>query len=509
MTEQRMAIIDIGSNSVRLVVYERTASGAYRVIDGSKRQARLSEHVGPDGKLTSLATEQIVHTLRHFLMICTYHQTKRVRAVATAAIRNAANGREALSAIRAATGLEVELLSGEDEAYYGFLGMINAIDAEDGFLIDIGGGSTEVSLFRGRKLVRSVSFPFGSVNLNRRIGQSGIPDSQSLKEIEAIVADAAAGEPWIAESPGLPLIGVGGTVRALGKIHQASSGYPFPSNHNYRIEAADVAQLFDQLVKLPLDKRRKFPGLSKERADVIVPGLAILQRLFQSMKASHYVVCGTGLRDGLFHAERLAEEPVLPDVLASSVDNVQRLYLNAPSRHVELVERLALHIYGRLEDIYRLPPDAKLLLQTAAKLFRIGAAVDYYEAAKHSFYLILNSHLNGLTHRQIVLIAAIASYKGKGRLRQQLADYRELLHEADLEAVTRLGMILQLAIALDRSETQAAWPLEAKLLPPALLLVPAPEAGHLSWEQAEVKELAADFKKAWGVVPELLLQHHA
>lgn len=504
MAEQRIAIIDIGSNSVRLVVYERTVNGAHRVIDGSKRPARLSEHIDAAGKLKFQAIAQMIGTIQHFLMICSYHKTVHIRAVATAAIRNAVNGREVLAAIKAETGLDVELLTGEEEAYFGFLGMINALDISDGFLIDIGGGSTEVSLFRGRKLVRSVSFPFGCVSLNRRYSPQGSLDAQALKELELAVADAVSAEPWIAESPGLPLVGVGGTVRALGKIHQAVRNYPFASNHNYRIEAADTEELLERLLKLPFDKRRKFPGLSKDRTDVILPGLAVLQQLFRTMQASHYLVCGTGLRDGLFHATRFEDHPMLEDVLSFSIDNVQRLHSAASSLHVQFVEQAALQIFDTLEGIYALPHDSRLLLQTAARLFRIGASIDYYEAAKHSFYLIINSHLNGLTHRQIVLIAAIASYKGKGRLRQQLSEYRELLNENDLDTVTRLGVILLLAVALDRSETQNAWPLEVRLLPPTLLLSPADDSRPLSWEQTEVKELASDFKKAWSVTPELL-----
>ncbi|QAY65116.1 Ppx/GppA family phosphatase [Paenibacillus protaetiae] len=504
MTNQRIAIIDIGSNSVRLVVYEKLASGSHRVIEASKRAARLSEQIDSDGKLAAEAIGKLIQTINHFLMICDHHQTKTIRAVATAAIRNAVNGQEVLETIRSQSGLQVELLSGEEEAYYGFVGMINALAVDNGFLIDIGGGSTEVSLFRNRKLEASVSFPFGCVSLTRRFGRDGMLDNDAVKELEAFLSAAVAKEPWISQHPDLPLIGVGGTVRALGKIHQAYHHYPIELNHNYQLNAADVDQLFHLLQALPLDKRRKFPGLSKDRTDVIVPGLAILRLLHRAIRAKHYLVCGTGLRDGLFHATCFPGDPIVPDVLDFSISQLIGLHPETQSRHAELVRRVTPLLFDELKDTHTLPRDAELLLQTASSLFRIGASIDYYAASKHSFYLIVNSQLNGLTHRQIVLAAAIASYKGKNRLRQQLSEFRELLHEADFEGVVKLGMLLQLAMALDRSETQTGWPFELKRTGTTLLITGAAGSEQLAWEQTEVKSLAPDFKKAWGFVPEFL-----
>ncbi|GLX69585.1 Ppx/GppA phosphatase family protein [Paenibacillus glycanilyticus] len=504
MTEQRIGIIDIGSNSVRLVVYERTASGAHRVIDGGKRPARLAERVDDNGYLREEAITELLGTLNHFTMICAHNRTGHIRAVATAAIRNASNRSEILETIKSETGLTIELLSGEDEASYGFLGMINAMDVQDGFLVDIGGGSTEVSLFRGRELVHSVSFPFGCVSLNRKYAVKGMLTDEGLRSIESLVIEAVKQVPWITKSPSLPLIGVGGTARAMGKIHQAVHKYPFTQTHNYPMTGADADSLFQELFHTPLDKRRKTPGLSKDRVDVIVPGIAVLRTLFRLLKTSHYRICGAGLRDGLFHATRFPGRPVHQDVLGFSLKNLSALHPAAPKQHVMQVNRLALQLYDELRPVHLLPNRAKVLLDAASTLFRIGASIDYYEYAKHSFYLIVNSHLNGLAHREILMIAAIASYKSKNRTRQQLFEYKELLSESDLDTIYRLGILLQLAAALDRSETQAIGRMEAVQSGNQLLLHPVRSEGTLAVEAREVEELSSDFKKLWSLAPELV-----
>lgn len=503
MTEQRIGIIDIGSNSVRLVVYERTANGAHRVADSSKRPARLSERIDENGELPGTAIEELIDTLNHFTMICTHNHTSHIRAVATAAIRNAKNRTVILDRIKKETGLTIELLTGEDEASYGFLGMINSINIRDGFLIDIGGGSTELSLFRNRALVRSISFPFGCVSLNKRFGTKGLLQDDELKALEQLVLEAVRNEPWTFESPGLPLVGVGGTVRALGKMHQAAYKYPFPQTHNYPATSEQVDELFHQMRKLPLEKRRKLPGLSKDRADVVVPGVAILRVLFRATKAAYYRICGAGLRDGLFHATRFPNHPKQDDVLHFSLKNLSALHPAAPKQHMLQVNRIALELFDVLNYVHPLPPQTRVLLDTASQLFRIGASIDYYEYARHSFYLIINSQLNGLSHREMIMTAAIASYKSKGRARQHVSEYRELLNETDLDVIYKLGSLLQLSAALDRTETQAIAQLNVQLSGNQLLLRPIQPRGTLVVERREVEELSSEFKKLWNVTPVL------
>ncbi|QJC52996.1 Ppx/GppA family phosphatase [Paenibacillus albicereus] len=513
MNDQRIGIIDIGSNSIRLVVYEATAGGAQRVIDGSKRPARLSQRITADGRIDEETIVELAETLSHFRMLCAHHRTSAVRAVATAALRNAVNGAEVLARLSAESGLDIELLPGEEEAGYGFLGMVNTMDVRDGFLIDIGGGSTEISLFKERTLVQSVSFPFGCVSLARSYADRGMLGDDGLRRLEEMALRAAEEQPWLRWSPGLPLVGVGGTIRALAKVHQAVRHYPFPQTHNYAIPAEDADRLFDTLRAMPLDKRRKVPGLSKDRVDLIVPGLAVLC-LFQRLTgASEYRVCAAGLRDGLFFSVQSPERPRLDDVLDYSVRNTYALYPEAPLPHVNQVNRLSLQLLGTLRGsasgrpLERLGDRADKLLDAASLLYRIGASIDHAAYPKHTFYLLTNCSLNGMSHRENVLTAAIAAFRSRSRCKSQLEPYAALLEPGDVEAAALLGSLLQLAAALDRSETQPISRLEAEAAPAfeegRLLLIAVRPSGSLGLERQEVEEAGREFAKLWGLRPEL------
>ena len=390
--------------------------------------------------------------------------------------------------------------------------MINTMDIQEGFLIDIGGGSTEISLFRERKLVKSVSFPFGCVSLFRRYSPKGMLDDESLRELEEMVLDAARGENWLTESPGLTLVGVGGTMRSLAKIHQAVRKYPFLQTHNYAIPPEDTDRLFNTLRGMPMDKRRKFPGLSKDRVDLIVPGLAVLRMFQRLIGSAEYRVCGAGLRDGLFFSVHFPVKPLLDDVLEYSVNNTYALYPEAPPPMSNQVNRLALQL---LQALQATPAGAGLQSLGSARTCcwmrhrcstESGASIDYANYPKHTFYLLTNCSLNGMSHRENVLTAAVASFRNRARSRSQLEPYETLLEEQDLDAVTLLGSILQLASALDRSETQPISRLETVIDGGKLLLQAVRASGSIVLEKQETEEGSREFGKIWGLEPELSLR---
>ncbi|TVY07432.1 Ppx/GppA family phosphatase [Paenibacillus cremeus] len=497
-----IGIIDIGSNSIRLAIYEQRKNGAYRVISEFKESARLSGRIAADGSLPPSEIERLISTLMHFKRICLAHGVEKCRVAATAAIRNATNSQEIVDQLSRATGFPIEILSGEDEARIGFLGMAHTMDIPDGFLVDIGGGSTEVSLFREGKRLRSMSFPFGAVNTTRKFAPNGEFQEEQLRSIRAMAEQAFAQEPWIKEASGLPLVGLGGAIRTLCKINQRKKKYSLQTTHNYIISAADMDELVHWLTKLSGEKRKKVDGLAKDRHDIIVPGLLILHTLFQATGAKHYVVSGAGLRDGLFFEsfEQTDAAEANRPVAERSVDNLLALHSTAPPAHSAFVCETALMLYDAAANagLHKYDSRIRLCLQTAAKLYRIGASINYYQYAKHSFHMIANTRIDGLSHREILLAAFIATFKTKPRTKQQYVPYKDILQESDVDLIARLGFLLRLSIALDISETQ-----------PFELTRVVSEGGSLqlqlqtkhdpSAECREVEGLLKEFKKAWGI----------
>jgi len=498
---QRYGIIDIGSNSIRLVIYEKTEQDAYRVVDGSKRAARLSSKVSEQGALSQEGIDLLIETLSVFQLVAAQHSLTKIVPLATAAIRNATNQSEILSQVRVATGLEIIILSGLEEAEYGFLGMINSISIQDGFLLDIGGGSSELTLFLDRKIVHSFSFPFGCVSMNKRYdSKTGLSDELQAR-MKAEIRAALDQHDWISRYSQLPLVAVGGTARALGKIHQAAIDYPLAQTHNYHLSAEAVNTLLLQLRALPQDKRKKTAGLSKDRVDVIVPGLSILTTIYDYINATHYIICGAGLRDGIFHKLSFPEQPIKLNPLTYSTDNIVALHTPALREHVTHISEIATKLLRCLMEKDVNKETYSRYVQTAAKLYRIGTTIDYSNFAKHTFYLIVHSHLSGLNHRELLLIAGIASFRSKGKVKNELKGYESIITANDLEIIYRLGTLLQLAIALDRSEAQAMCEMELKLEDDKLYIIATTTRSDMQLEGHSVAEIAGDFKKQWGVKP--------
>lgn len=493
-----IGIIDIGSNSIRLVIYEINALGAYRVVIEHKDSARLSERIGSDGILHSKDIISIVPILSHYNLLCKVQEVQTVRAVATAAIRNATNSAEIVRILEEQTGLHIEVLSGSEEARYGYLGVINTIDIRDGFIIDIGGGSTEVTLLRNRKLVNSVSFPFGAVNTTRHFMKNGNLTEQEMGDIRRKVKDAISAHPWIAESPNLPMIGLGGTIRTLGKMSQKRNKYSLELAHNYVLKQGELHEFLTLLSSLPLEKRKKINGLSKDRADIMVPGLLIVHTIYEAAQSSAFIISGSGLRDGLFYETFDPKHPVKSDVLEASITNLLSLHPNAAIKHVHHVDKFAMQLYEFLTDGSKEDARSQSYVHTAALLHRIGASVHYYQYLKHTRYMMAGSHIDGLSHREIVICSLIATYRTKSRTHQQVLAYKDLLLESDEALIVSLGTLLKLAIALDHSETQPVQELlvtqTEKTLTLKLLCIHNP-----IFELKELATISKEFEKAWGL----------
>ncbi|SET31516.1 Ppx/GppA phosphatase family protein [Paenibacillus sp. NFR01] len=458
----RIGIIDIGSNSIRLVIYDTTPEGGYKNVKECKYSARLSEKITKDNRLEREAMDTVVPVLRQFKQICASMGVEKIRAGATAAIRNAANSQEIIDYLSAASAIPIEIISGHQEAYFGFLGVINAFDIKDGFVIDIGGGSTEVTLFRGRRHQHSISFPFGAVNTNLLFGHNGNWTSDQVKKLEAYVIGRLVEHDWLTEGEGLPLFGLGGTIRSLGKLDQKTRDYSLPNSHGYVLSGETIEHFMDMLPTMPYDKRKELDGISKSRGDIIVSGLIIFRTVYRYIGASMALISGEGLREGMLHDLLEPVQPVRDSALEYSLGTILRFGSNASREHLEHLCALAYSLLDTLgEESER--EEQRKLVYVAVMLHRIGANINYYQSKRHTRYWLMNSPIRGLTHRQLILCALIASYSTKSRKQKLSQVHKDILLASDEEWIHKLGTLVQLAVALDSTEIGMIRGVSAKL----------------------------------------------
>lgn len=293
MKERLIGIIDIGSNSVRLVIYQIENTNTYIELKNEKVAARLINYINEDGNLKDEGIQTLLSTLDEFKQILGAYPNIEVIGFATAVIRQASNKDAILEAMKLHIDCSFTLLSEYEEAYYGYVSVVNAIDLDDGITIDIGGGSTEITQFKDRQLVEYVSFPFGAVSLDRRFPSEQEITAAHLEKIRSFLKETFAQHPWLCNQ-NTPIIGIGGTARNVGRVHQAKKKMDQPV-----MSYSDVNRVLMEIASLPFSDRGKIKGLSKKRKDIIIPGTMIILTLMDEIQAPYFLPIDQSIREGI------------------------------------------------------------------------------------------------------------------------------------------------------------------------------------------------------------------
>ncbi len=451
-------MLDLGSNSARVVIWSLAEDNSYRITDKAKEMVRLSEGMTEDYRLKPDAMSRTLEALKVFSNIIKANNVSKTYAVATAALRRAENAEVFLSRIKGEAGLDVEVISGLKEATYVYYGVLNTLPVRDCILIDTGGASTELVLVRNRKMVEATSIPIGAIVLSEQFLKPQDsemylklpPSPDLLKRMYDHVEDSLRSLKWL-KGVKCPVVGLGGSIRSLGKVCQKQSVYPLRMLHGYDIPTSEVVSAIDMIELLPVKKRPEIPGFDKKRADTIVGGLAPLRKVLDITSCQNVVISESGLREGVFYRHLLDENPVIDDILEHSIENILKLY-RQNINHCRYVRRLSESMFNQLRDVHKVDEVYKKPLLCAAMLHDIGLSVDYENHEQHGFYLMLAIRLYGLTHKELVLSAFLV---GMHRLEEFKVDWRKydgIISERDYESIKKLSIILKIAENLDRSE---------------------------------------------------------
>lgn len=457
----RFAAIDIGTNSIRLIVAEGLRHGNYRILDDEKEAARLGKNLSSTGRLDPEAIELALQTLRRMKRIAEGYQVHKLRAIGTCAVREAADGPEFCRRAQDELGLSIEVISAEEEARLAFLGVSRAFDLEGKqvAVVDIGGGSTEIVLASGSLIEQIYTTPLGAVRLTELYGGDQALDAEQFarlnRGIDRVLRKQTRKKPI---TPHM-LIGSGGTFTTLAAVIMASKGQQELPVRGYSVTHAEVTHLVDRLRRIGAKARRAVPGLSADRADIITAGVAIIDRVMRRFGVNRLQVHTGGVRDGMLLA--MLDEALggAPEQRPDRQLNAQRLAAacGVDVGHCRHVRHLAADLFDQLVPVLGLDPDDRWLLEAAATLQDVGYLINYEGHHKHSYHLILNSRLTGFEPRDLELIANVARYHRGSKPKKKHAPFRKLSGRDRLR-VRQLAAILRLATGLDRSHAQ---PVEA------------------------------------------------
>jgi exopolyphosphatase/guanosine-5'-triphosphate,3'-diphosphate pyrophosphatase len=436
-----VAVIDIGSNSGRVMVYRLEAGGHLHVLAGSRAPLRLVRELDRTGRIPAEALERAFEALRDFRSIANGSGVKRLTAAGTSALRDAANGPAFIRRVRRELGLTIRTLSGLEEARYGFLGAVGGLPVEHGALFDLGGGSLQVGRFRSRRLLGAVSVPLGALRVSDAFLKSDPPALREVRRLRAHAREAldAAGLKTLAE--GEELVGTGGTLRNLARIDQRASGYPIPRLHGYALTRRRLREIVEGLAGARLRKRGKVSGLNADRRDSVVGGGLVIETVLEVLGAEHVVVSGEGVREGL--ARSLAGERLEPTeaVQRSSLEALASRFVSWSEERARRREALVAALHEALEPVAR--GETAEALRQAARILDVGRTVDFFDRHEHVADLLLATDLGGFSHRQVALLAAIVRQAGDEDARPR--SLAPLVTREDRAAVERAAVLLTLA----------------------------------------------------------------
>ena len=513
--QRRIAAIDIGTNSFHLLVAAVDPKlRTFRIIQAEKATTRLGERDPETGELTAAAMQRGLETLRQFRDLAASHRVEQIVTAATSAVREAPNGRDFLQTILDDLGMEVDLVSGPEEARLIYLGVLSGMPFGDRphLLLDIGGGSTELILADGRDARALTSTRVGAVRLQRDFVRDDPMPPQRRSFLQAFIQGSL--EPAVDKvrrriKPGETpvLVATSGTAMAIGSLAASEEERPPRKLHGYRVTRQSLNQVVDRLITMTPAQRRELAPINDRRAEIIVPGALILQTTMKMLGVEEFVLSERALREGLI-VDWMLRQGLLEDRFSFQSSIRQRTVLHQVQRfavnqsRAERVASHALSLYDATRGVMHDDSgEGRELLWAAAMLHACGQHINISAYHKHTWYLIRHGELLGYSEAEHLMVAAIARYHRRSLPKKRHESWQLVATRDNRRCVHQMALLLRLAAALDRRPEPVISALRIHAVKGSLDLEIVPERvnQNVSLEQWSLEGCAEVVKEAVGV----------
>ena len=441
-----VAIIDVGSNSTRMEVLQLTTDYDLRVVSEVKALLRLASRKSKDGCLLPSAISDLSRLILDFATVSYASNVDDIRAVATSAMRDATNRDEIVRRVKEETDIDLEIISGEKEAKYGFLGAVFSLPAHDGVLFDIGGGSVEFSFFKDRTLQKVYTLDLGALRVSNEFLNSDLPERGAVRALRRHVRSMLDSSDMPPMDMNDRLIGAGGTIRNLTKIDRETRGHRFGRLHGSVVRYGALKTIVNGLRGLDRASLAYMPGLNPERVDSILGGAIVASEIAKYFDKRPIMVSGRGIREGLAMSGVIEELPSIEEVRRRSIyalgarfDTWDRLRAD---RRAAIARKMASLLADYLDD------EVLHLIPHVARLIDTGRSVNYYDRYMHASSIIELGELGGFSHRDIGLMSASLRFGDSNS--SSMARYRPELKKSDRTIVRRAASLLRIADEMER-----------------------------------------------------------
>lgn len=497
------AAVDIGSNSVRLKI-SRLVAHRLVEIQEDREVTRLGESVFRSGFLSPEAIALTVKVLRRFHREAQRAGTDTVRVVATSALRDARNSRAFLEWVRSATGWRVEIISGLEEARLIHLGLTSSMrmNSSPTLMIDLGGGSCELTVSLKGHIRETVSLPLGAVRLTNEFLRHDPPRKPEMRQLRSFIRrETGRIAERISKAKPKIVIATSGTAEALSTA--SHSLYRTRSQRANTVSRLQMGRIAKLLARLSIEERRKVSGVGVRRAEIVIAGAAVFAELLEGYKLGGFRYSPLGLRDGLLaqmaadydHATRSGQQ-----IESERQDSIQAAvkHYRVDLDHAVRVRESAMKLFLELRSLHRLPPEYKEWIAAAAMLCEVGDYVNRTGRHRHTYYIISHSEILGYTPQQRKVIATIARYLGKSRPSAEDAPLK-MLPPSEQKQIVKASLLLRLASALNLGRSGALKTFRARIRPGAVELELTPKRPmSVDLELWAVEKEKAYFREVFG-----------
>lgn len=462
MYKEVIGVIDIGSNTIRLVIFGLDEQYNYIEIQNIKTPARLSQYLitdkdGDNPQMSQDGIDKLIETLISFKAVAESFNVAQILPMATAAVRQSVNKADILEQVKEATGLDINLVSEEEEASYGQYAITHSTVVNDAITIDIGGGSCEITYYEDKNMVQYHSFPFGAVSLSRQFFQDkDHNDPNAIEAVQEYVRKQFKQFDWIKKAK-LPIVAIGGSARNIANVHQRLVDYQMAGVHGYSMDEDDIEETLNLFISTDIDDMTDIEGLSADRKDLIIPANIVFLELFKVVKAKTFQLSSQGLREGIIlkYINQTYNSPL--DNQLIRVRSIRQVVRDFPINTVgsQIIVDIIISLYQQLCNLGLLTYsyETQEEIEFAAYIYRFGGFISPEADSQHTFYLLSNMNLMGFSHPKRLRLALLASYRNRSLFKQYLTNYENWLTDDEISDLEVLGGVLKFSSALNDSKT--------------------------------------------------------
>ncbi len=460
MYTERIAVIDIGSNTIRLVIYGINEYFDIDELHNIKTPARLAECfevIDNQQIINETGYERILEALIGFKEVIDRFEVTTIKAMATEAMRQASNRDEIIDRVAKETDINIHVISGEQEATYGQYAVTHTTTLDDSITIDMGGASTEITRFIDREMANSISLPFGTVSLKEQFSEGkDHNDPEAMEAVRKFLHDQFKDIGWLKKAK-LPITAMGGSARNIANVHQRMINYPIAGIHGYMLTSETLNDTLDNFVNTEYKKMNDIDGLSNDRIDIIIPATLAFIELCQVVKTDEVYISTQGLREGIIihHINQTYNVPI--DNQQIKVRTISQIARKLPVNLMGSFLRInfCINLYQQMcrLGIQEYSYAQHTELEFAAYLYRMGAFISDESDSEHTFYLLSNMNLYGFSHKRRLRLALIASFRNKSLFKQHLADFEGWFTPDEINQIFDMCSLLKFSVALNNSRT--------------------------------------------------------